>query len=160
MSTDRARTRRALVGATALCLLLVACGEDDGGGGEAAAVTSSTSAASSSPSTADDEGAGVEASGDFCALNEEITRLFGELAQTESEETWRDIEAVVAQMARAAPPELEADVATAVGFYPIARAELEAAGWDVGVLEPLAAEYRSEYGEVEENISAYLDASC
>lgn len=157
MSADQ-RARRALVGIVAICLLLVGCGEDDGGGGEAAAVTSSTS--STSPSTDGDEVEAGDGSGDFCALSEEITRLFGQLEQNSSEETWSDIEAVVAQMRRASPPELEADVATAVGFYPIARAELEASGWDVDVLEPLAAEYRSTHGAAEERIHAYLESSC
>ena len=151
---------KTLVVAIAVGLLLAACGDDDGGG-DSAATPSSTPTTSVATEPAVDEAASDDEraqSGDFCQLNEEIARLFGELAQNGSEQTWEEIEDVVAQMPGAAPPELEADVAAAIGYYPIARAELEAADWDVGVLDSLALE--PEQAEAEENITAYLDANC
>lgn len=157
MSTDRKTTSWALLGTIAVVVLLAGCG-DGGGGEDAAATTSSTLTSATAPSTDGDEAEAVDGGGDFCQLNEEIARLFGELARTGSEETWIEIEDVVAQMPGASPPELEADVATALGYYPAARAELQAANWDVGVLDTLALE--PDQAAAEENITAYLDANC
>lgn len=158
MSTDRNRTSRVLLGAVAACLLLAGCGDDDGSEDAAPAVTTSTPTSASSTSADGDAVEAGDGGGDFCQLNEEIAGLFGELAQTGSEGTWVEIEGVVARMPGAAPPELEADVAAAMGYYPMARAELEAASWDVGVLDSLALE--PDHAAAEENITAYLDANC
>jgi hypothetical protein len=161
--TERKRRALLLRAATAACVLLVGCSDDDDGGDAApSATTDGTSSSTTSPTSTSTEGDATsvdeEASGDFCELNEEIARLFGELAQTGSEETWAEIEDVVAQMPGASPPELEADVAVAVGYYPTARAELEAADWDVTVLETLALE--PDEAQAEDNITAYLNANC
>lgn len=158
MSTDCNRRSRILLGTVAACLLLAGCGDDDGGQEAAPTITSSTPTTAATPPTDGDEAEAVDEGGDFCRLNAEIARLFGELAQTGSEETWVDIEGVVAQMPGAAPPELEADVGAAMGYYPMVRAELEAANWDLSVLDSL--ELEPDHAAVEENITAYLDANC
>lgn len=158
MRIDRNRTSRVLLGIAVAALLLAACGDDDGED-IAASHTSSEPSTSVPPPTADVETeAAAEDGGDFCQLNREVAGLFGELAQTGSEETWSDIEGVVAQMQAASPTELKADVATAIGYYPMARAELEAADWDVSVLDSF--EMEPDHARAEQNITAYLDANC
>jgi hypothetical protein len=157
MSTDRNRTSRVLLGFAVAALLLAACGDDDSE--DVATSTTSSEPSTSAPPLADGEVEAVdEDGGDFCQLNHEIAGLFGELAQIGSEEIWADIEAVVAQMQDASPPGLEAEVATAIGYYPIARAELEAANWDVSVLDSF--EMEPDHARAEQNITAYLDANC
>lgn len=159
MRVDRTRTSRVLLGIVVATLLLVACGDDDSSEDLAASSTSSEPSTSAPPPTDDVEGeAAGGGGGDFCQLSAELAGLFGELAQSGSEEIWIDIEGVVAQMRAASPPELEADVATAIGYYPTARAELEAANWDVSVLDSL--EPGPDHAVAEENITAYLDVNC
>ena len=161
-------------------LLIGACG---GVGSDGAADTTSSSApaestapvtdpaasqpdaappATTDPDTVPDGGGTDEAAvgGDFCLMNEQVRQLMVDLMVSENpEQVYQEIERLVDQITAAAPPGLEADVATAAGFYAAARVALEAGGWDVvSVLESLPIDPAVE--EAGERIDTYLETDC
>lgn len=153
-----------LVGLTALLVLAVlgaaACGPSD------TAVTSTDpgeSASTDGPSPdagSPDAGSAV---GDFCELNAELARLFGELAVKtgpDAEATWLNIEIVVEWLQQEAPAELADDVAAGAEYYAALGDALEAGDFanPVAIVESVPRD--DEMDQIEARVDDYLDGNC